>query len=143
MTNQPAAGVFLALDVGASRIGVAQARSDVRLSSPLTWLSVDDTIFQQIQDLVIKTEATAVVVGLPRGLNGQETDQTKSVREFVATLKTRLTVPLYWQDEALTSKQAEDNLAVRGKAYDKGDIDAEAAAIILHDFLDDPQKVLA
>ncbi len=143
MTKVPSEGVLLALDVGASRIGVAQARSDVRLASPLTWLKVDDNILQTIADLIMETEATALVVGLPRGLHGQETDQTKSVRRFVDSLKAEVSVPVYWQDEALTSQQAEDSLLARGKNYQKGDIDAEAAAIILHDFLEDSNKVLA
>jgi putative Holliday junction resolvase len=69
-------------------------------------------------------------------LSGQETDQTAAVRSFAAQLKATLQVPLYWQDEALTSKQANVELEAKGKPFAKGDVDALAACYILQDFLD-------
>lgn len=79
----------------------------------------------------------AVVVGLPRGLDGQDTTQTLAVRRFSDDLLwRRLHIEPVFQDEAGTSSVAEDRLKASGKTYAKGAIDAEAAAIILQDYLD-------
>jgi putative holliday junction resolvase len=94
-----------------------------------------------IQALVADQGAVALVLGLPRGLDGQETAQTKSVRAFGAELEQALHIPLYWQDEAVTSHQAEEELQARGKPYRKEDIDALSATFILEDFMRDHPEV--
>ena len=79
----------------------------------------------------------AVVVGLPRGLDGHETPQTLAVRRFCDDILWRkLKIEPIFQDEAGTSSVAEDRLKASGKPYPKGAIDAEAATIILQDYLD-------
>jgi putative transcription antitermination factor YqgF len=76
-------------------------------------------------------------------LDGQHTSQTVAVEEFKAELERTLSVPVYWQDEALTSRLAEDELKARGRPYKKADIDALSATYILEDFLrDHPEVVL-
>lgn len=130
----------LALDVGSKRIGVAIASLSFKLPRPLCTLMNDDTFLKRLNDL-IKTEAIGVlVVGLPRGLEGQETGQTKYVRDFVDQLKTHIDLPINFQDEALTSTWAEAELTARGKIYQKGDIDALAATYILEDYLIQPKE---
>ena len=126
---------LLALDVGSVRIGVARASSLVRLPEPLMTLQNGPQTVEQIKQLVIEHDARTLVVGLPRGLEGQETLQTAAVREFVALLSQQLSVPLVLQDEAVTSRKAEEELQARGKPYAKGDIDALAATYILDDYL--------
>jgi putative Holliday junction resolvase len=125
----------LALDVGEKRIGVALASLQARLAHPLKTLHRSKDSFEQIQALVDEHGARTVVVGLPRGLSGQTTAQTRSVEEFKAELQRVLTVPAHWQDEAVTSAQAEEELRSRGKPYKKEDIDALAATYILEDYL--------
>lgn len=131
------AGYALAFDIGNRRIGVALASTIARLPAPLTVIDRQktDDVFEEVVNLVHQYEAEVVIVGLPRGLSGQETEQTKSAREFATELSARLSVPVAMQDEAVTSVEAERRLQERGKPYDKGDIDAEAAAIILDDYL--------
>jgi len=125
----------IALDVGAQRIGVAVANSIARIASPLVTIQHDTTVIDRIVRLLASESATAVVIGLPRGLDGQETGQTRSVRDFVEELQKKLDIPLFFQDEALTSRKAEEELQSRGKPYQKGDIDALAATYILEDYL--------
>lgn len=132
-TSQP--HDILALDVGGVRIGVARANSVVRIAEPLTTLSNDEHVWQVITDLCLEHNVQQLVVGLPRGLDGQETAQTAVVRDFVAELSQRLATPIALQDEAVTSRQAEEELAERGKPFDKGDVDALAATYILEDYL--------
>jgi putative pre-16S rRNA nuclease len=126
---------LLALDVGERRIGVARASAIAGIASPLTTVAAGSSAVDGIAKLLDEQHAELLVVGLPRGLEGQETAQTRAVHAFVAHLKARLSVPVVWQDEALTSHQAEAELTARGKPYDKADIDALAATYILEDYI--------
>jgi len=125
---------LIGLDIGEKRIGVARANSDVRLAAPYGTLSNDEHIFQKIADLVDNEKVETVVVGLPRNSMGEETKQSDYVRNFMASLK--LTVPVYFQDESLTSVLAEEQLQGNKKPYEKNDIDSRAAVLILNDYLE-------
>lgn len=131
MTN----GSFLSLDVGDVRIGVATARSDVRFANPLVTLQNDETIWAQLTAIIQETNAELIVIGLPRNLNGDETAQTVKVRLFAADVAAHIALPQVFQDEAGTSLKAESTLNASGKPYEKGAIDALAAAYILEDYL--------
>ena len=137
---------IIALDVGERRIGVALASLQARLSAPFVTIDRKKTIdaLKEIENIVKKHHVQTVVVGLPRGLEGQETDQTRLVRAFAVSLESILQdIPVELIDEAVTSAEAEARLQSRGKPYDKGDIDAEAAAIILQDYLSQCERNLA
>lgn len=133
--------VILALDVGAKRIGVAVSDLRTRLPRPLTTLEASDSTPDDVQELVAKQGAVGVVIGLPRGLDGQETGQTQAVRGFAESLRAAVNLPYYWQDEAVTSVRAEEELVRRGKPFKKGDIDSLSATYILEDFLHDHPEV--
>lgn len=128
-------GHIVALDVGARRIGVATAHTIARLATPLRTLEVDDSIFEHIKTLLEEQQAVALVVGLPRNLEGNETAQTTAVQGFVAELRQHIDTPVYWQDEAVTSVLSEAALQAKKGGYAKGEVDAQAAALILDDFL--------
>lgn len=133
----------LALDVGTRRVGVALADLGALFPRPLTTLEKADSFIDDIEILCDTEKAAAVVLGLPRGLAGQDTAQTDHVRKFGALLEARLTIPVYWNDEALTSVQAEEELRERGKPYKKADIDALAAVYILEDFINTHKRQLS
>jgi putative Holliday junction resolvase len=80
----------------------------------------------------------ALVIGLPRRLDGTANDMTPRVQAFAQTLGTRTSLPVVLQDERLTSVEAESRLARRDKDWRsrKARLDAAAAAIILQDYLD-------
>lgn len=127
----------IALDVGERRIGVALASMEARIASPLLTIDRNDTadVFADIAKLVEDHAIESIVVGLPRGMEGQETDQTRSSRDFASKLQELLSVKVYMQDEAGTSLAAEDELKASTKPYQKGDIDKLAATYILSDWL--------
>ena len=75
------------------------------------------------------------MVGLPRGLDGQNTAQTALTLAFVEQLKTFVGLPVKLQDEALTSVLAEKELTSCRGSYKKADVDALAATYILDDYL--------
>lgn len=132
---------ILALDVGGRRIGVALARADIGLASPHTTLINDDQIWDNLRQLIQAEQVGQLVVGLPRGLDGQETAQTATVRDFAAQLQKEINLPFEWQDEAVTSVQAESELRQKGTRYNKEAVDAQAAAIILQDYLDNHKEL--
>jgi putative holliday junction resolvase len=126
---------ILALDVGGARVGVAIADADLKFANPLTTLINTAAIWDQLAGLIQENQVETVVVGLPRGLQGQETLQTSICRDFAKTLSERLQIAVALQDEAATSVKAEAELRGRGKHYEKADIDALAATYILEDYL--------
>lgn len=130
-------GSWLGLDVGTRRVGVAVARADVRIPQPLTTLTNDDSLTASLQQIIRDYDVQAIIVGLPRGVNGQDTDQTAFTQAFVERIQPDLSVPIIWQDEALTSQKAEDELAARKKPFAKSDVDALAATYILEDYLNE------
>ncbi len=79
-----------------------------------------------------------VVVGLPRRLDGTPNDQTAGVTAFVEALRARISQPVVFQDERLSSVEAESRLALRDRDWRsrKKKLDAAAAAVILQDYLD-------
>ena len=89
-----------------------------------------------------EAEIAAIVVGLPRRLSGEDTDQSEPARAFARALAARTGLPVHLQDERLTSREAESRLAARERDWRrrKAKIDAAAAAIVLQDYLDQPRK---
>jgi len=130
---------LMALDVGTKRIGVAKADSKVRIAIPYTAIEVGGGHeFQKIASLIAAWEVDGLVIGLPRSNEGRETKQSAYVRNFAKELRAHIPdVKICFQDESLTSVEAEKRLKGRKKGYKKGDIDSEAAVIILQDFLEE------
>lgn len=131
---------FLALDVGQKRIGVALADSSVKIAVPYGYLEQADRpdgreqVLRQVVELVVQHEIDTIVVGYPRNQSGEPTQQTTAVEQFVNQLTVLShNAKIVYQDESLTSVQAEARL---GRVIHKGDIDAEAASIILQDYME-------
>jgi putative Holliday junction resolvase len=127
----------LALDVGTKRIGVALASTIARLPHPHSTLNNDAELWANLQHLCHQEQVGVVVVGLPRGLEGQETKQTEFSRKFADELSHHLghAAKIVFQDEAATSLHAEAELAAAKKNFVRGDVDALAATYILEDYL--------
>jgi putative Holliday junction resolvase len=139
---------YLGVDFGQRRIGLALSDASGTLARPWQTVAAGPTprrsaviIDQAIADhLRVHDEAGlhGIVVGLPRKLNGQDTDQTAAVRQLADALACAGRCPVHLQDERLTSREAEARLARRERDWRrrKAQLDAAAAAIILQDFLD-------
>lgn len=128
--------VFIGLDVGQRRIGVAQGDSVGRIAQPVKTIIVDGGEAVSLRQLLADVGATDIVVGRPRNQSGDETQQTQQTEAFVNSILQQFELPIYWQDESVTSVIAEDRLKQRKKPYTKADIDAEAASLILQDYLE-------
>jgi putative pre-16S rRNA nuclease len=126
---------FLALDVGEKRIGVAVGDSSVRIAVPFDTIDNDGGELERIAKIIVTENVDTVVIGYPRNQSGEATAQTAFAEAFGARL-TDIAPRLVYQDESLTSVLAEQRLKSYGKPYSKGDVDAQAAAIILQDYLE-------
>lgn len=126
---------IVCLDVGEKRIGVAVADTSIRIAVPFETIDVDGGEIEAIAKIVITERANTIVVGYPRNQSGEATAQTRYVEAFSKNL-TDITENIVFQDESLTSVLAEQQLAAHKRPYSKGDIDAQAAAIILQDYLE-------
>ena len=126
-------GKYLGIDYGSRRIGLATADSEIKIARPFQTIPPHELI----STLQSEGPFEAVIVGLPRSLDGTNTPQTLAVQRFCDdVLWRKLHIEPVYQDEAATSSVAEERLIESGQPYEKGDIDKAAAAIILQDYLD-------
>jgi RNAse H-fold protein YqgF len=126
----------VALDVGEKRIGVAFGDSQTKIAVPEVTLENNSNFIVKFGELIKRKQPVAIVVGMPRSLKGQETKQSEYVREFAKLLNV-FNLPIVFQDESLTSVEAKSLLNLqRSKNYNKEQIDSEAAALILTDYLE-------
>jgi putative Holliday junction resolvase len=136
----------LGIDIGARRLGLALSDASGTLATPWQVIETGGSLDADIEKLsAIVTALRAeddglkvVVVGLPLRLDGTPTDQTGRARELAARLENVTGLPVVLQDERLTSREAEQRLAIRMTDWRKRKekLDAAAAAIILQDYLD-------
>lgn len=136
----------LGIDYGQRRIGLALSDATGLLARPWKTIArqgsparVADAVAGEVARLQAEDDGLdAVVLGLPRRLNGSPTDQTRSVEKLASSLRHRISLPVILQDERLSSREAESLLARRIKDWRKRKalLDAAAAAVVLQDYLD-------
>ena len=145
-------GRILALDVGAKRIGVAVSDELGLLATPRTVIQRRSTeaALDEIVRLAQIEEVSLVVVGLPVSFDGQLHGQAQTVQRFGERLRRRLAaldapgkpgvpgIPLVYADEMLSTVRAEERLRAAGMRPQRirERIDAEAAAVILDEYLE-------
>jgi putative holliday junction resolvase len=140
---------MLGVDYGRRRIGLALSDADAVLARP--WQTLAAGASPKVSASLVAAALTAfaretlgeeplaaIVVGLPRRLSGEDNDQTAVTHQFADHLARLTGLPVHFQDERLTSREAESRLSVHERDWRKrkAKIDAMAAAIILQDFLD-------
>ncbi|MEP6635606.1 MAG: Holliday junction resolvase RuvX [Acidobacteriota bacterium] len=139
MEKTKLAGPLLALDLGQKRVGVAV--SDALLISvtklPPLGRSNWKQLLTDVRVLIKRFSVKALVVGFPLGLDGSEGQAAGAVHETAEKFALSLGLPVYLQDERLTSVEAEDQLRAAGRDFHeiRQLIDGQAAAIILTDFM--------
>jgi len=116
---------ILGIDYGQRKVGLALADLETKTAVPLEVVRADG-LGLRLKALIVLEEINIIVVGLPIGMDGQETEQTREVRKFIENLKSNIDVEVVAEDERLTSVQA-------GKV---GKDDAVAAMYILQSYID-------
>ena len=136
----------LGIDYGRRRIGLALSDATGLLARPWKTIAADGRRAQIASALAAEIAAlagepdglSAVVMGHPRRLSGEATEQTATVEAIASELRRLVDVPVVLQDERLSSREAESLLARTEKDWRKRKplLDAAAAAVILQDYLD-------
>ena len=135
---------ILALDIGKARIGIAESDETEFLASPVETLYCKswnkDTDY--ISNYVSKKNIKKIVVGYPLNLDGSKSEMTEYVLKFSEMLKSKTSAEIVFQDERLSSSEAEEimhysNVKTKKK---KGLIDQIAATVILQTYLDLKRK---
>lgn len=128
---------YLSLDVGEKRIGVAVTDEEGIVARPLLTLAVGEELFTELGKIVQEEKPGSFVLGLPRHMSGELGDAVAQIRKLGEGLHHEFTLPVFYQDESLSSVEAEKRLRERGFDHKKIKemVDAEAAAVILEDFL--------
>lgn len=129
---------YLAIDYGAKRTGLAICDAGETIASPYGMLPGQKELVKEIGRIVVSENVQAVILGLPLNMDDSEGPQARKVRAFGRQLAAQIQVPVYFQDERLSSFGAERKLdeigLTRGKK--RARLDAVAAAEILEAFLE-------
>ena len=136
----PHNGYVLGLDVGEKRIGAAIASVIAKLPQPVDPIAADDNPAEAISQLIEKEDIQIVVIGIPRNLDGEETAQSRQIRDFAANLATKISTPIAFADESLSSTRA-DELG-KSNTFKNVSQDSLAACFILEEFLGTMEHVI-
>lgn len=138
--------IWLALDYGKARIGVAIGQALTRHARPLTVVRCNngEPDWHALDQLIQEWRPGVVVVGKPMHADGRASAMTKAAEQFSVQLATRYDIPIQMHDERLTSKLAEAQFAEarkqgKAKAKDARQLDAVAACIILESWISEQQ----
>jgi putative Holliday junction resolvase len=133
---------YLAIDYGDKRTGLALCDKNETIASPLAVLTTGKDLLQKIADIIRDENIEAVIVGLPINMDGSEGFQAKRVRQFAGQLEKQLNITIHFQDERLSTFDAQEKLEQTdlSKKTKSRRLDAVAAAQILQDFLDGKNK---
>jgi len=123
---------YLGIDYGEKRVGIALSREN-GFALPFAVFKNDKNLFKNILKLCIDEGIDKVTVGIPFGLKGNKTDQTKIVKKFIAELKNNISFPIIEVDERMSSGLVQKMALGKIKREMK---DASEAAVILQSYLD-------
>lgn len=123
---------ILGIDYGTKKIGLALSDEGQKLAFPKTvqpnvWKYIRDAV----RDFILEENVSEIVIGLPVGLNGQETELSREVRMFAEKLKEDFSLPIHFENEVYTSAQIKTE-----ESAPAHQIDASSAALILQTFLE-------
>lgn len=136
----PLSGRLLALDLGMKHIGVAVSDELQFTARPVAVIERRSwkKLLLQIIAYLDEFDAVGLVLGLPLETDGSESEMSQEARRLARNFSLSLKVPVFLQDERLTSYEAKGHLKKLGlsvqEMWDR--VDSEAAAIILSDFIE-------
>lgn len=121
---------ILGIDYGGKRVGIALSDENKKMAFPYVVFLNDKNIYVKIKMICEKEKVEEIVLGLPLALNNRETNATKPSRDFKLKLEKEVNLPVIFEKEFYTTKEAE---RMQGKIKK---IDASAAALILKHYFD-------
>ncbi|HEY7202524.1 MAG TPA: Holliday junction resolvase RuvX [Candidatus Dormibacteraeota bacterium] len=134
----------MAVDLGSRRVGIAVSDPTGTIAQPLSTVPAEpaETLVERLAELAGEQEATMLVVGLPRRLDGGQGPEAKAARALAGDLRRASGLPVELVDERMTSVAAERALLAGGasRARRRALSDQVAAALILQSYLDAPRR---
>jgi len=138
-TEVTSPGRLLAIDLGAKRVGIAVTDELQITVTPLERLERRSwkDLLRRVAALIETYDARALIIGLPLNMDGTQGVAAEDARRLAENFRKSLNVPVFLQDERLTSLAAESEMKGGGAAPEEimQRVDSESAAIILRDFL--------
>lgn len=128
----------LGLDIGKKRIGIALSDIMGLIAHPVETIArePENVAIEKIKKICKDNNVKKIVAGLPKNMNNTIGEQAQDCMQFMENFKTEYEI--IFEDERLTSRQAEYILAQTGRKYtkDKKLVDLKSACIILQQYLD-------
>ena len=139
-TRLEVAGRFLALDLGEKRTGVAISDEMHLTARPLGPIHQTNwkELLRSVAEIVRRFDAKGLVIGLPLNFDGTEGEAAQRARQRARDFELSLKLPVYLQDERLSTREAETFLRAAGRSPKEVRelVDSYSASIILTDFLE-------
>jgi putative holliday junction resolvase len=133
-------GRVLAVDPGSKRVGVALSDPSGTIAQPLTTVDAEpaETLAARLAEIARQNDATRIVVGLPRRMDGSYGPEAKAARELGDAVRKASGLPVELVDERLTTVVAERSMLAAGdkRAKRRASVDRVAAALLLQSHLD-------
>ena len=132
---------YLGLDLGSKTIGLALSDKTGLIATSYGILRHDNdplSCLKELKEVIAKEKVEGLVLGFPKNMNNTIGPRGEATLDFKKHLEEELSLPVYLEDERLTTKQAEDVLLLGDVSRKKRKkvIDGIAATIILQSFLD-------
>ena len=132
---------YLGLDLGSRTLGVSISDKSgmfARTYSVIRHNEEYDRLLYDVKEIVLLENVDAIVLGYPKNMNNTVGPKGELSVEFKEKLENILDIPVYLQDERLTTKQAHDVLISNDTSRKKRKqvVDKIAACIILQSYLD-------
>ncbi|OQA03375.1 MAG: putative Holliday junction resolvase [Planctomycetes bacterium ADurb.Bin401] len=129
---------FLCIDLGDKRTGLAICDGDEIMASPLAVIEGQKNLHDEIIKYANDYQAQGLVFGLALNMDGTEGERAIHTRKFAEQIKTKTNLPVFFQDERLSTFSAGNKLSQTGLTHKKKKfrIDAIAAAEILKSFIE-------
>ncbi len=140
VSRASSSGRLVALDLGMKRIGVAVSDELQFTVRPVCVIQRKSwkKVLKQIISLLEEFDAVALVLGLPYNTDGSESEMSQEARRLAQNFSLSLSIPVLFQDERLSSYAAKGYLWKTGlsEKETRERVDAEAAAVILSEFIE-------
>ena len=132
---------YIGLDLGSKTLGVSLSDPSGMIASSYTIIRHNEEyekLIEEVKKIIEEKKVEKIVLGLPKNMNGTIGPKGELSLEFKEKLETSLKIPVYLQDERLTTVSAQ-NVLIEGnmsRKKRKKVVDSVAATIILQTFLD-------
>ncbi len=131
---------YLGIDYGEKRIGLAISdqlgiiAGKLKTLENVSW----NNVILELKKIIDERLVDEIVMGLPKNLKGEETQQTLKVKNFIILLKEKIKIPIREWNEMFTSKES-NNILIEANVSRKDRkkfVDQLSAVLILQGYLD-------